>query len=114
MKKHFLIALIATLSLFLTNVSHAQGGKRIPKWVPAKGFWVVESNVKTPENSIIYFYTNNGVVVYKERIEGTKINLARKRVLRRLKSVLDRSIAAWEVHHIAKEDENLVATAIRK
>ena len=109
MKKQFLIPAFTALSFFFTTPNVAQSGKRIPKWIPEHGFWVVESNVKTPGRSTICFYNNAGTLVYKEQVEGPRIKLDKKRVLLRLKNVLDHSITAWEATHIAKENENLLA-----
>lgn len=85
-----------------------------PAWVSDKGFWVVENNVHNPKSNIFYFYNLDHVLVYKERLEGVKINLKRKKILLHLKQVLEGSIANWEVRHVAKEDEMLVATALKQ
>ena len=85
-----------------------------PKWVSEKGYWVIESNVRTPENSVIYFYNNNNELVYKEKLEGIRINWKKKRVLMHLKTVLERSIASWNKQHFFNQNEMLVALALRK
>ena len=84
-----------------------------PKWISEKGFWQIESNTKTPENSIIYFFNNEGVLVYKERIEGLVINLKKKKVLMTLKKVLEQSVIAWEEGHSFDENAERVAMRIK-
>jgi len=85
-----------------------------PKWISEKGFWQIESNTKTPENSIIYFFNNEGVLVYKERIEGLVINLKKKKVLMTLKKVLEQSVIAWEEGHSFDENAKRIATLFKK
>jgi hemerythrin len=43
-----------------------------------------------------------------------KINLKRRKVLMHLKNVLEQYVIAWEKQHILKQDEMLVATALKK
>src|SRR5215208_5097663 len=114
MKKQISIfTLSLVLSLFSTSCL-AQGGRtNIPKWVSEKGYWVVVSNLKTPENCVIYFYNNEKELLYKEKVEGMKINLNKRKVLMRLKNVLEQSLIAWENQHLMKENEMLVAMALK-
>ena len=114
------INLSALIFLFLTTsiASFAQDEEqslpqRIPRWISDKGYWVVESNIKTPYNSIIHFYNNENVLVYREKVEGVKINLNRARTKMRLKKILEQSIVAWEKSHTIKEDEQWVVKALR-
>jgi hypothetical protein len=86
----------------------------IPKWVSEMGYWIIESNVKTPESSIIYFYNNDNELVYKEKIEGMRINLKKRRVLMHLKTVLEQSIIGWNEQHVLKQNEMLVTAALKK
>ena len=116
MKKTIIpLAIAVALSLF-TNICFAQGEQKpgAPKWISDKGYWVVESNIHTPKSNTLYFYNNDDVLVYKEQVEGMKIKLNKKKVMLRLKSVLDQSITAWEAQHIAKENTMLVSIALRK
>ncbi|MBS1655062.1 MAG: hypothetical protein JSU05_09465 [Bacteroidetes bacterium] len=64
-------------------------------WVPESGYWVIKSNIHSPKNATVLFYSNDGILVYEESVSGKKINVKRKRTLKLLKSVLDRSVIAW-------------------
>lgn len=77
-------------------------GRPIPKWVSDKGYWQVVSNIKDPKNFMIYFFNNEGVLVYHEKVEGVKLDLKKKKTLMRLKRALEQSIVAWENHGIQK------------
>ncbi len=84
-----------------------------PKWISDNGYWVLEGNVKTPKNNTIYFYSNDNSLVYKEELQGVKINVKRQKTLMRLKNVLDQSVTAWQQQHISKENQNLVVIALK-
>jgi len=110
------IALLLFLTTSLTSLAQDEAqpvSKRIPRWISDKGYWVVESNVKTPFNSIIHFYDNDNVLVYREKVDGVKINLNKSRTKMRLKKILEQSIVAYEKSHTITENEQWVAKALR-
>jgi hypothetical protein len=111
MKKHFLTILLV---IFVTSVCYSQKQNENPKWLSQKGYWVVESNVKTPKSSIIYFFNNDNVMVYKENVKGLKLKINKTKVKMSLKNILEQSVTAWEQKHISRENEYLVATALRR
>jgi hypothetical protein len=117
MKKQFFSLLTTVLFLSVSTASFAQQehlSTKFPKWLSRNGYWVVESNVKTPKNNTIYFYTTDNTMVYKETVEGVKLHLNRTKTLMRLKGVLDQSVTAWQQQHVAKENQMLVTTAFRR
>lgn len=67
-----------------------------PSWLSDKGYWVVESNVKTPRKSIVHFYNNEHVLVFREKLDGVRLNLNRKKVLYRLKATLENAVSAFQ------------------
>lgn len=112
MKKHLFVTLF--LGLLVQATLFAQNNHRAtPEWVSAKGWWVVESNIHTPKVNIIYFYNNDGVLVYKEKIEGLRINPSKKAIRMRLKQVLESAVVTWEKEHQLKENESLVLNCLR-
>jgi hypothetical protein len=113
--------IVSTFSaLFICFASFAQSAKEntsvypTPKWISDKGYWVVESNVHMPDKSIVYFYTNDNVLVYKEKLEGMVLNLKRRKTKMNLKQVLEQSVYAYEKNHRFSEDESWVAGLIKK
>lgn len=110
MKKYFLAIMLVVV---VTSISYSQQNET-PKWLSQKGYWIVESNVRTPKNSVIYFYNNDNVMVYKENVEGLKVKINRTKVKMSLKKILEQSVTAWEQKHISRENDYLVATALRK
>jgi hypothetical protein len=118
--KQQLIALCIPLILVIHPLkSSAQEGaaaepRQAPGWVSDKGYWQVETNIRTPWNSMISFFNNDGILVYKENVQGMALNLQRKSILRRLKKILDRSVTAWESGHPGKESRLLVTRSLRR
>jgi hypothetical protein len=114
MKRKFLLLPLLVIFAALPVVCFSQETQqKKPAWVPEKGYWVVESNIHTPKNNILYFYNLDNVLVYKEEIKGMKIRLTKKSVRLNLKKVLDQSVAAWEMQHVASENEMRVAVALK-
>ena len=85
----------------------------IPKWVSDKGYWVVESNTKTPLYHIIRFYTNENVLMYTEILNSIKLNPDKRKVKMKLKKVLESTVANWEIRKIAEEDKAYVARQLK-
>jgi hypothetical protein len=113
MKKQLFVTML--LSLLIQAAVYAQHKPRVsPEWVSEKGWWMVESNIHTPKKHIVYFYNNDGVLVYKENIEGLRINPSKKATRMRLKQVLETSVQAWEGKQEFKENQELVITCLRQ
>jgi len=112
MKKQLFVTLF--LCLLVQATLFAQDKPRDnPEWVSAKGYWVVESNIHTPKVNIVYFYNNDGVLVYKEKIEGLRINSTKKTTRMQLKRVLESAVVTWEKEHQLKENESLVLNSLK-
>jgi hypothetical protein len=111
MKKQLMVSLIAGLLLQVSTFAQSKGS---PEGVSEKGWWVIETNIHTPKKNIVYFYNNDGVLVYKEKIEGIRINPSRKTTRMQLKQVLESAVVTWEQKHKLQEDQELVANSLRK
>ena len=117
MKKQIASLIVGIGLCGLYNIASAQDevvNYPQPKWVSDRGYWTIESNIKTPENSVIYFYTNDNVLVYREKITGVKIDLKKRKVLMNLKRVLEQSVTAWETKHMLDENQMRVTIALKK
>jgi hypothetical protein len=113
MKKNLFVMLLT--GLLIQTGSFAQDKPRVsPDWVSEKGWWVVESNIHIRKECIIYFYNHDGVLVYKEKIEGLRINAAKRSTRLQLKQVLETSVLAWEKQHKTKENQALVISSLKK
>jgi hypothetical protein len=111
-----LFILSAVISLFIMGASAQESGsssRKIPKWVSEAGYWVVESNIHTPLNHTIWFYNNDHILVYKEAVNGMRLNPARKMVKMKLKKVLEASVITWQEKKVTQENKDFV-TAILK
>src|SRR5687767_5399597 len=96
-----LLSLLIFICLYTAPIN-AQSSKA-PKWMSGKGYWVIQSNLHTPKESIIYFYTNRHQLVYKETIAGKRINVERAKTRKHLEAVLDQAVTAWQKEGVAKE-----------
>src|SRR6476620_6110071 len=96
--------MITTLCLTFGLLAYAQ------KHVPVKGNWVVESNVKDPKNSMVFFYNDNLELIYQEKITGKKINIDRAKVKKALNQTLQ--IALSKKNY--KNDSLLLLSLLRR
>ena len=67
----------------------------IPAWVSDMGYWVVESNIHFPKTHEVSFYTHDNLLMYKERLEGVKLNPEKRSVKMKLKKTLESSVLSW-------------------
>ena len=107
---------MAAIAFSLISLSSfAQEGQQstIPRWVPDKGYWVVETNIHSPLNHIIWFYNNDNVLIYKEALSGIKLNPDKRKVKMKLKWVLESALLAWEQKGIPEENKKYVAAILK-
>jgi hypothetical protein len=110
------IKLIITgiIGLLIQTAVFAQDNKRVsPEWVSDKGWWMVEGNIHSPRQHTVYFYNNDGVLVYKEKLESIRLKPYKRATQMRLKKVLETSVQAWEQQHQTKENESLVVNSLK-
>ena len=99
MKQSFLPILtgfIAALCSLTSMAQQSSTAKKIPAWISTQGYWVLENNKNCPNDSKVYFYNNDHVLVYKEQIINRRIKLNKKKTLLRLKAALDEAIISYE------------------
>jgi len=107
--------LVFAIGLCMHTAAFAQSNQTPgPSWVSDKGWWVVESNIHVRKQCIVYFYNNDGILVYKEKVEGLRLNPNKRAIKNELKQVLETSVLAWEKQHRPKENQSLVVTRLRK
>jgi hypothetical protein len=105
----------ATLS-FISLCSFAQQEEQqttqAPRWVSEKGYWVVETNIHTPLDQTIWFYNNDNLLVYKETLNGVRLNLSKRKVRMKLKKILEDSIASWQANKVTEQNKHYVAAIL--
>ena len=74
--------------------------------------WQIESNVKTPKHYVVSFFSADQELMYKETIEGKKLDIDRPKIRRKLEGLLNDVLIAWQKEKIVKENEMLVAKRI--
>lgn len=111
MKNYFYLPLV--ILFFLSSFTSSAQSKSKAKSISSKGYWVVESNIKTPKTNSIYFYNNENTMVYHEKVDGIKLNINRRKTLLKLKSVLDQAVMAWERGERENTSGALIAVAFK-
>ena len=90
-------SILLSLGLFaqLHRVKSAKVRPRVPAWVSEKGYWVVESNFHTPHSHTVFFYNNENQLMYKETLDGIKLNPEKRKIKMKLKKALETAALAW-------------------
>jgi hypothetical protein len=103
MKKYLKILIMLSYLFTISLITSAQD-KTSPenKWLQP-GYWVVESNIHSPLTNVIYIYDSNDSLIYKEKIEGMKINFHKKAVRRKLDKAVEITMFAFSK---SKQKEN--------
>jgi hypothetical protein len=112
-KKIIVLAIFTMLSTAMVGRQTQGATPSIPRWISDKGYWIVESNIKTPDTSVIYFYNNDNIRVYSEKVNGIILNLEKRKTLMRLKKALDQSLLSWKQSHFAKDNVQLVSNIFK-
>ncbi len=92
------ICIVISVGLFAqpTSIKHKKSQPDLPAWVSDKGYWVVESNIHQRDSHTVFFYSNDNVLMYKEKLEGIKLNVEKRRIKMKLKRALETSAIAWQ------------------
>ncbi|MEO5681382.1 MAG: hypothetical protein ABIQ88_02010 [Chitinophagaceae bacterium] len=95
--------ILASFNSFSQEASH-----RTPAWVSDKGYWVVEGNIHQPLQCSVRFYNNDHVLTGKTAINGTRLNVRKRKVKMRLKAMLETSLLLWASANAAGGNNELV------
>jgi hypothetical protein len=95
--KYVLASIVVFALLFSSNRTlAASADSTLPRWLSDKGYWMIESKIQSPDTSLVHFFTNEGILVYQEKIEGERLNLRKMRIRMQLKKVLEASLTAYK------------------
>ncbi|OZI08582.1 hypothetical protein BWI93_08550 [Siphonobacter sp. BAB-5385] len=103
---------LATLFFLALLGTAAQAQKKESQ--PKTGFWVVEDNLRTKQGSIVRFYAENGILIYEEKLEDLRLNISRKKVVKRLDATLSQVLNRSRTLPSLPESENYVKVAFKK
>lgn len=99
MKKQIKTLSLAIGLILFTGITYSQKGSHpFPPWVSKRGYWVAESNIHTPRNHVIRFYTNDNVLVYTESLTDIKLDIDKRKVKMKLKKALETALLLSEQH----------------
>lgn len=74
----------------------------------AQGYWVIQNHIKSSKQSVVYFYSPDHKLMYRETVTGKKIRLNPK-TIRRLNKVLHQTQLTWQKDKMVKENEQLLS-----
>lgn len=113
-KKITLLLLIVCVNIVSAQAKESNSRPKSPKWVSDKGFWVIETNIKTPRHAVVHFYTNDKKQIYQEQIDNVVLNVKKRRTRMKLKRVLDNVMYEWETNNIVEDQKQLMAVLGKK
>lgn len=98
MKKFvFMLLLLASCARGISQNTINEKADWTPAWISKLGYWVIESNIQTPDKSIIRFYNNTHQMVYQETLTGVVLDIRKRKVKMQLKKSLEQAITSHNV-----------------
>lgn len=99
--KKIVSKLLWVACLLISNSIWAQdepevGAPSPKRWSSDKGYWVIETNVKQPQHSVVHFYTNHDQHIYSEAVHDKVLNTKKRKTLMRLKKALEKVVDSYE------------------
>lgn len=109
--KYIITAILAAALFVMSGLYGQEVSKegKVPKWVSKKGFWQIETNTHTPTKNIVYFFSNDRTLIYKENVDGVVLDLNRKQVKKRLKKALESALLAWDKDRLYRSDQRWIS-----
>ena len=112
MKTKWIVTAIIGLLMHTAVIAQNRPGL-VPKWASAKGWWVVETATRSPKQQTVYFYNLNGVLVYKEKLEGIRLNPEKRKTQMHLKQALEAAVVAREQERKVRDSGSLVVNCLK-
>ena len=112
MKRKIITYAVSAVLIFISFTAFGQDNnpaatQHIPAWVSEKGYWVVEANIHVPKQYTVRFYTNENKLVGTKEIKGIALNMKKRKIKMRLKSMLESSLRDWAISHPDTANEDL-------
>jgi hypothetical protein len=108
MKKNYICCSFITIFIVVLTTASAQDLTS-----RQDSYWVIESNLFTPRNSIVYFYNAENQLMYKQTVSGKKLNVNRALVRKKLNDMLNEVNTVWLADKM-KRDSIFVANRFKK
>ncbi|HYE53532.1 MAG TPA: hypothetical protein VD996_01770 [Chitinophagaceae bacterium] len=83
----------ALIVLLLLNVTALKAQKKEP--MPDYGSWQLVTNVSDKSRVTVQFFSSDGILMYEETLYNTRLNMNRRKTLRRLNAVLKHVHETW-------------------
>ncbi len=103
MKKNFYLLLVLCFTISVSKLYAQQPPLQL------QPYWNIESNVKTPKSSTVYFYTAHHELMYSENINSRNLNVGNRKTVKELNAALKEVVLAWQSERYIKENQQIVA-----
>jgi hypothetical protein len=110
------LSLAILLTCNIVSAQHQQDDNTPakPRWYSDKGYWLVESNINSPENAIVSFYTADRKLVYKEQVSGVVLDCNKRKTLMKLKRTLEKVVDKYGAGSEVASGQELTAMFVPK
>lgn len=107
--KNLILYVFLIIAVYLPQEISAQPPKNV-----VEPYWIIKGNVKNPKNNIIYFYNAEHQLMYKEIIEGRKINIKNPNVRQQLNAALADILTAQKQEKLLADEILIVRNRLQK
>ena len=107
--KNLLLYVFLLMAVNLPQATSAQPPENV-----IEPYWIIKGNVKKPKSNIIYFYNAEHQLMYKEIIEGRKINIKNHKVRLQLNAALADVLTAQKQQKILADETLIVRNRLQK
>ncbi|HYF31674.1 MAG TPA: hypothetical protein VD993_11190 [Chitinophagaceae bacterium] len=108
MKKMISVSVLVVSFLFITAGSMAQQAP-----VTDSASWQLVSNIHDPSKVTVQFYSSNGILMYEETLYNTKLNINKKKTVRKLNTLLSQVYTNWVMNRQRTTEKDLIAKTLR-
>jgi len=108
MKSTMHAALLAVSLLLLNATTHAQS-----KAQTDHGNWQLVSRNCSPSKLTVQFFSNDGSLMYEETLYNVKLNIERRKTVRRLNEVLKQVHETWVKNKIPLNQRDIIAKMLK-
>ena len=100
MKKFILVTVLSLIMVCVATSLKAQ-----VRDTPFAGCtWQLVSNIHEPSKVTVQFYTGDGVLMHEETLYNKKLNISKRKTVRRLNEALRQVYHSWVINRTMEKD----------
>jgi hypothetical protein len=112
----FLAAIAIVVSFVTVTGSFAQQatGTEVKEEKKELGYFVLVNTKEEKKVTTVWFFNNDNVLVYEEKVAGVKFNLNKKKTVDMLNQGVEKAVTAWNEKHITMKDKDWMTTLAKR